>query len=162
MTNKFLSTVGAMALFGLLVSFGVNSATASPSARLPAKSISEIPITHHFSQRATVGFIGGGSPPPVSTTMPNDGGIAICQFNWLGSAGVGNPNNAITVKINGVETFKRYLTAGDNGDYTSTIYPPLIVPPGASLQIGTEGAPGNSVDLTITGYTLEAAAFGGP
>ena len=157
MLNKFLSTFGALALFALLGSFAFREPTAP--TRLLARSISEIPITHHFSQYVgNVGAINGSCfVPPLSGSMPSTAGLAISQITCVTDQ---NQAGTVVVKVAGAVVFKANIR-GDIGNGSIQITPPVIVPPATSLQIGTEGN-GCYAEYVITGYTLEAAYFGGP
>jgi hypothetical protein len=163
MLNRFLSTFGALAIFSLLIGFGAREP--SPTREL-AKSISEIPITHHFSQLvATVGtFQQGNLPPPLTTVVPAAGGLAISQIRAVGGH---QYSGTIIIKVNGTVAFKAFLPLGFTQTYAdaAVITPPLILAPGAVVEVGNEGGGGSSfsswVDLVVTGYTLEPAYFGG-
>ena len=161
MVNKFLSTFGAMALFALLVSFGARGPEPAAKVRTPAKAIADIPITHHFSQfLGPVGsFDGSSAEPPLSATMPADSGLAISQL----TDAFGQNGWSVVIRVQGNPVFKSPLPSGT----TMTLTPPIIVPPGALLELGIEpgpgpGSPGGLGHLTIAGYTLDAAYFGGP
>ena len=154
MVNRLVSTFGVLAVFALLVGFG--GATPEAKMRIPAKAISEIPITHHFS--AVVPQVGalGGSPSAVSGTMPPSAGIAICQ---LAVHNASFSNAIVIVTIDGADVWKATMGGGNNSPTEMTIVPPLIVPAGSALQIRTDNS-GSHADLTVSGYTLEPGYFG--
>lgn len=152
MVNRFLSLFGVLAIFAVLVGFG--GATPEAKVKIPAKTISEIPITHHFSQvLPRIGRIdGAGFYPAINATLPSQAGLAISQMYLRGLyASNGVPQTVI--KVDGLEVW-RTTTA------TVTIVPPLIIPPGAVVQVGLDTTDGDWVEYTLTGYTLESGYFG--
>jgi len=156
MANKLLSALGLLSMMALLI----GGAAPATKARTPAKSIADVPITHHFSQYIpSLGALDGSvsANPPIVQTMPESGGIAISQISWV--TATNNPQG-VSVRIDGNEVF-RSIRNGEapNGFGGSAIVPPLIVRPGSVVEVGA--VPSFSVvNATISGYTLPASYFG--
>lgn len=152
----------AFGLLGLLVALaviaGMDFATGT------AKPISQIPITQAFHyDLGTIGsFNYPGQHGPFAFKLPLTAGLAITQV----SSPDGINSYYTKIRVNGVDVFRARVGTDyqDPGTQNVTaINPPILVPPGAFLEIGlfqwTTPTP-FSAKMIVSGYYLTRADMG--
>jgi hypothetical protein len=163
MVNKLLQAVGFCSLLALLVGFASGRAEPAGKVRQPAKTIGEISIAHHFSVVVQAGSIQGGTYPSLVGTLPANSGLALSQITLTSAqACCGAGDLPVVLRVDGVEVWRCRLSIGgvQQQPATATIVPPIIVHPSASLEVGVDYSTPSFANLTITGWTLDAADFG--
>ena len=138
MTKNILAVVGGLALVALLganavATFGAGEQ--SPSGTGGGLRVADLPISRIFQQR-----VSPGTPP---FTFPSNAGILIESVH----AASGYTGWA-WFTINGIRVAdaKDYSSAGG----TMTFSPPILVPPGSTLEIVNV----SQADLNLSGYQI--------
>ncbi len=166
--QKLFAAVGVFAVLVILGGAAYRVLTPPVPAAAPRgvpKSISELPITQHFSM--FIGPVGPliGMPPnaPWGVTLPSDTGLAIAQLNTIPETPSGWSATHV-IRCDGMDVWKGRVASSSSGgsDWKPFVFsPPIIIPPGSQLEIflANIGKPSAS-NLTIGGYFLTEADLG--
>jgi len=146
---SILICVSVIAVLVILSSVTFGDPEPSPEVGTP-KTLDQIPLVQAFHGKF---FFSNVSP--LRVTLPLNGGLAITGITYLEG-----DKDAVIIKVNGVEVYRGTLYPQLPLLSENPSNPPLVIYPGATLEITyVPGGNWNS-NIVISGYFLTLADFG--